>query len=108
MHELAQITGLFKSSPSEVVRLQLSATSPCEVVGLGDLLRGVAKLEDLGLTIGYVTLVDSLIGHLERGHSLFPWLRLIEASQPSREIRIDLRDAATGLISDSYYNSYYN
>jgi hypothetical protein len=87
MHELAQINELLKGSLSEVVRLRLGATSPCEVVDLVNLLKGATKLEDLELTMGCATLVDSLIGHVERDDSLCPRLRLIESLQPNREIR---------------------
>jgi hypothetical protein len=87
MHELAQITGLLKSSLSEVVRLRLCATSPCDVVDLVNLLKGATKLEDLELTVGCVTLVDSLIENVKSDDSLCPRLRLIESLQPNREIR---------------------
>jgi hypothetical protein len=80
MHGLAQITALLKGSLSEVVRLRLGATSPCEVV---DLLQVATKLEDLELMTGCATLVDSLIGHVDRDDSLCPRPRLIEALQPS-------------------------
>ena len=87
MHELAQITGLLKDSLSDVVRLRLGAASPCEIVDLVDLLKGAPKLEDLELTMGCVTLVDSLMGHLERDNSLCPRLGSIGALRTSREIR---------------------
>ena len=65
----------------------LGFCSPREIVGLVDLLEGVTKLENLELTMGCAMLVDSLIEHLERDSGFLPWLRLIEASQLSREIR---------------------
>ena len=87
MHELAQITGLLKGSLSDVVRLRLGAASPCEIVDLVDLLKGAPKLEDLELTMGCVTLVDSLMGYLERDDSLCPRLGSIETLLLSREMR---------------------
>ena len=87
MHELAQITGLLKGSLSEVVRLRLGAASPCEIMDLVDLLKSATKLEELELTMGCVTLVDSLMGHLERDDSLCPRLRLIEALRLGQEVR---------------------
>ena len=78
---------LLKGPHSDVVRLYLGAASPYEIVGLADLLKGAAKLEDLELTMGCVTLIGSLIGHLERNGSSCPQLRLIEALLLSREIR---------------------
>jgi hypothetical protein len=85
MHNLAQITGLLKGSLGEVVRLCLGAASPCEVEDLVDLLKDAKELEDLELTMDCATLAGDLIEHLERDDGLCPRLRLIEASQPSRE-----------------------
>jgi len=87
MHELAQITGLLKGSLSEVVRLRLGAVSPCDAEDLVDLLKGATKLQSLELTMGCVALVDRLMEHLESDDGLCPRLRLIEALQPTREIR---------------------
>ena len=86
MHDLGQITGLLEGSLGEVVQLRLGAAAPCEIRDLVGLLKDATKLQNLELTMGCVTLAESLMEHLERNDGLCPRLRWIEASQPSREI----------------------